>query len=132
MSLSISIWDFGLMSIWIWKKSVAEVTKGASRALGAVYMKYLYAGGMSYDVYSKMIESVVEPVLFYCSGIWVTRKFPQVQSVLNKPCRYFLGVTKNAPNTATRWASAEVKQKLECIRLCRRLKNMPEKKQNGA
>ena len=68
-----------------------------------------------------MIESVVEPVLFYCSGIWGTRKFPKVQSVLNKACNYFLGVSKNAPDTATRGdmrcVSAEVKQKLECTRL---------------
>ena len=93
-------------------------------------MKYLYTGGMSYDVYTKMIETIVEPVLFYCSGIWGTRKFPKVQSVLNKACRYFLGVTKNAPNIATRgdmgWVAAEVKQKLECVRLWCRLKNMPE------
>ena len=112
------------------EKSVSAVTKAASRALGAVYMKYLYAGGMSYDVYTKIIESVDEPVLFYCSGIWGTRKFPKVQIVLNKACRYFLGVSKNAPNTATRgdmgWVSAEVKQKLECTRLWCRLKNMPE------
>ena len=85
---------------------------------------------MSYDVYTKMIETIVEPVLFYCSGILGTRKFPKVQSVLNKACRYFLGVTKNAPNIATRgdmgWVAAEVKQKLECVRLWCRLKNMPE------
>ena len=54
------------------EKSVTEVTKAAGRAVGAVYMKYLYAGGMSYKVYTKLIESVVEPVLFYCSGIWST------------------------------------------------------------
>ena len=76
------------------EKSVTEVSKAASRALGVVYMKYLYTGGMSYDVYTKMIETIVEPVLFYCSGIWGTRKFPKVQSVLNKACRYVLGVTK--------------------------------------
>ena len=76
------------------EKSVTEVTKAAGRALGAVYMKYLYAGGMSYEVYTKLTESVVEPVLFYCSGIWGTHKFPKVQRVLNKACRYFLGVSK--------------------------------------
>ena len=69
---------------------------------------------MSYDFHTEMIESDVEPVLFYCSGIWDTRKFPKVQSVLNKACRYFLVVSKNAPNTATRgdigWVSAEVNQ----------------------
>ena len=107
------------------EKSVTEISKAASHALGAVYMKYLYTGGMSYDVYTKMIETIVEPVLFYCSGIWGTRKFPKVQSMLNKACRYFLGVTKNAPNIATRgdmgWVAAEVKQKLECVRLWCRL-----------
>ena len=31
------------------EKSVTEVTNAAIRALGAVHMKYLYAGGMSHD-----------------------------------------------------------------------------------
>ena len=74
-------------------KSVTEVTKAAGRALGAVYIKYLYAGGKSYEVYTKLIESVVEPVLFYCSGIWGTC-FPKVQRVLNKTCQYFLRASK--------------------------------------
>ena len=77
----------------------------------------------------KYIQSVVEPVLFYCSGIWGTRKFPKVQRVLNKACQYFLRVSKNAPYNASRsdmgWVSAEVKQKIECARLWCRLKTMP-------
>ena len=81
---------------------------------------------MSYEIYTKLIESVVEPVLFYCSGIWGTCKFPKVQRVLNKACRYFLGVSKNASSTASRgdmgWVSAEVKQKIKCVRLWCRLK----------
>ena len=76
------------------KKSVTEVTKAAGRALGAFYMKCLYAGGNSYEEYEKLIESVVEPVLFYCSGIGGTRKFPKVQRVQNKACEYFRGVLK--------------------------------------
>ena len=72
------------------EKSVTEMTKAAGRALGADYMKYLYAGGMSYEVHTKLIERVVEPVLFYRSGIWGTGKFPKVQRVLNKACQYFL------------------------------------------
>ena len=35
------------------EKSITEITKSASRALGAVYMKYQSAGGMAYDVYKK-------------------------------------------------------------------------------
>lgn len=82
---------FGVNEHLDMEKSVTEVTKAASRALGAVYMKYLYAVGMTYEVYTKMIGSVVEPVLFYCSFIRGTRKFPKVQSVLNKAWRYFWG-----------------------------------------
>ena len=37
------------------KKSVKEISKSASRALGAVYMKYITAGGMTYNVYKKLI-----------------------------------------------------------------------------
>ena len=54
------------------EKSITKITKLASSALGAIYMKYQSAGGMTYEVYKKLIESVVEPVLFYCAGIWGT------------------------------------------------------------
>ena len=47
-----------------------------------------------------------------------------------KHANIFSGFQKNAPNTASRgdigWVSAEVKQKIECVRLWCRLKTMPE------
>ena len=43
--LNISTLGFGLTSTL--ETSVTEVTKAAGRALGVVYMKYLYVGGMS-------------------------------------------------------------------------------------
>ena len=75
------------------KKSVKEISKSASRALGAVYMKYITAGGMTYNVYTKHIESVVEPVLYYCSGIWGHNNYSEIdavilQSMQNVPRRY--------------------------------------------
>ena len=110
------------------KYSVKEIVKSASRALGAVYTKYLHGGGMSYDVYTKLITTIVEPVLFYGAGIWGINTYKEVETVLNKACRYFLGVGKNASNLATRgdmgWSSCATKQKLECVRLWCRLKQM--------
>ena len=50
-------------------KSIREITKSASGALGAVYTNFLYARGMTYNVYTKLINSIVEHVLFYCAGI---------------------------------------------------------------
>ena len=52
-------------------KSIRDITKSFSRALGAVYAKYLSAGGVSDDFYTKLINSLLEPILIYGSGIWV-------------------------------------------------------------
>ena len=38
---------------------------------------------------------MVEPVLFFCSGIWSHTNFTEIDSILKKACRYFLGVTKH-------------------------------------
>ena len=49
-------------------KTVSEITKSASRALSAMYTKCLRAGGMTLEVYKKLYESMVEPVLFLRCG----------------------------------------------------------------
>lgn len=64
-------------------KSIQEITKSASRALGAVYTKYLSAGGMSFDVFTKLINSIVQPVLFYGAGIWGQRYHKEIEVILN-------------------------------------------------
>ena len=51
-------------------KTVKELTKSVSRALSALYTKSLRAGGRTLNVFEKLYESLVEPVLFYASGIW--------------------------------------------------------------
>ena len=75
------------------EKSTTVITKSAIRILGAIYMymymKYQSAGGVTYNVYNKLIESVVEPVLFHCAGAWGNRKFSKVESIINNVCRYF-------------------------------------------
>ena len=82
--------------------SIREIAKSASRALGAIYSKILCAGCLRFPVYIKLIETIVEPVLFFCSGIWGHTKYKEIESVLNKACRYFLGVTKHCSNVSWR------------------------------
>ena len=84
------------------KFSIREIAKSASRALGAIYSKCLCAGGINISVYTKLIETMVEPVLFYCSGIWGHINFSEIESVRNKAGRYFLGVTKHCSNVSSR------------------------------
>ena len=48
---------------------VRELAKAASRAVRALATKYYAVGGLPYTVFTKLYESLVEPILFYCSGI---------------------------------------------------------------
>ena len=123
------------LGIWLnehldMKKTVRELCKSAGRALSALYTKFCHAGGMSYDVYTKLYTTLVEPVLFYGSGIWGINKYKEVQYVQNKACKYFLGAGKNASNLATRgdmgWPSVTVTQRTEVCRLLLRMENMEE------
>ena len=103
------------------KFTVSELAKSASRALSALYTKFLNVGGMDYSVFSKLYESLVEPVLFYGAGIWGLSEQSKINTIQNKACRYFLGLGKNAANIASRgdmgWTSCYMKQKIECCRL---------------
>ena len=82
------------------------------------------------NVYTKLVETIVKPVLFFCSGIWGLTKFSEIETVLNKACRYFLGVIKHCSYVSSMgdlgWSSCEVKQKVESVRLWCRLQIMPE------
>ena len=83
-------------------KTVSELAKSAGRALSALYTKCLRASGMTLEVFQKLYETLVEPVLFYASGIWGISDFKEILSVQNKACRYFLGGGKCASNVALR------------------------------
>ena len=76
---------------------------------------------MDYGVFSKLYESLVEPVLFYGAGIWGLSEQKEINTVQNKACRYFLGLGKTAANIASQgdmgWTSCNMKQKIESCRL---------------
>ena len=61
---------------------------------------------MDYCVFSKLYESLVEPVLFYGAGIWGLSEQKKINTVQNKACMYFLGLGKNAAKLHCRatWA----------------------------
>lgn len=69
---------------------------------------------------------LVEPILFYGSGIWGTKQYGVINSVQNKACKLFLAVGKRTSNSAVRGDLGLItcfnKQKLSCIRLLCRLK----------
>ena len=75
-------------------KAVKELSKSASRALGALFGRFISAGGMTWKVYNKLYTSMVEPILFYGSGIWETRSHNVIYNVQTKAAKHFLAVGK--------------------------------------
>ena len=60
------------------KFSMREISKSASGVLGAIDLKFLCTDGMNISVYTKLVETMVKPVLFFCSGIWDHTNFSEI------------------------------------------------------
>ena len=110
-----------------YKYTVRELTKSASRALSAIYTKFISCGGMSYDVYTKLYKTLVESILYYGAGIWGHANWREVQAIKNKACRLFLGSSKNSSNIASQgdmgYMSTYSRQTLEVFRLLFRIES---------
>ena len=81
---------------------IREIAKSASRALCAIYSNFLCAGGMNISVYTEFVETMVEPVFSFAHAYGGYTNFSEIESVLNKAGRYFLGVTKHCSNGSSR------------------------------
>ena len=108
------------------------VVQSANRALGLIIAKSKALGGMSFDVFSKLFDSIVWSVIEYGASMWGTRHFSCIDAVQNRAQRYFLGTGKYTL-TATiagdmGWMPTVVKQyKCICNQWARYI-NMPDDK----
>ena len=102
------------------------VAQSASRALGLLIAKFKSMGGMPYDVYTKLYESMVWPVVSYGASIWGIKSFSCINAVHHRAMRFFLGTGKYTPTATVSgdmgWEPAFVKQwKSICVhwnRMC--------------
>ena len=85
------------------------VAQSASRALGLLISKCKLAGGLPFNVYTKLYDSVVYPVISYGAGIWGC-----INAVQNRAMRFFLGVGKYIPiadfEGEMEWEASFIKQ----------------------
>ena len=77
-----------------------NVAQSAGRALGLLIAKSKANGGMPYKCFTKLYESLVQPVIDYGSAIWGTKNFSCINAVQHRACRFFMGVGKYTPNCA--------------------------------
>ena len=111
---------------------VKDVAKSAVRALGGMITKYNQIGGNSYEIFTKLYQSLVEPVMLYGAALWGSKGYNKLNVIQNRACKYFLGVPRSTSNVACMgdmgWLSVEAKQHLEMVRFWCRLKNMNKDK----
>ena len=79
---------------------VEIVAQSASRALGLLIAKYKSIGGMPFNVFSKLYDNLVWPVISYGAAIWGTKSYSCISAVQNRAMRFFLGTGKYTPNAS--------------------------------
>ena len=57
-------------------------------------------GGLPYNCFSKLYESMVVSIVRYGAAIWGCKEYSCINAVHNRMCRYYLGVSKFTPNAA--------------------------------
>ena len=82
--------------------AVRSVAQSANRALGLLICKVKTNGGVPYECFVKLFDSLVWPILSYGASIWGTRRFPDIEAVFNGACRFYLGPGQQAPIVAVR------------------------------
>ncbi len=76
------------------------VAQSAGRALGLLIAKSKCIGGMPYDVFTKLYDSMVNSVISYGAAIWGYKKYSCIEAIQNRAMRFFLGTGKYTPNAA--------------------------------
>jgi hypothetical protein len=111
-----------------WQKSVKNLADSANRALGAIICKSKLFGGLPYQAFSQLFESVVRPILEYGTHIWGHCEYKAINSVYHKAGRYFMCVGKYTPNLASQgdmgWCPPKISQAKQMLRYWHKLSRM--------
>lgn len=91
-----------------------NVALSANRALGLVISKYKAFGGLPFNTFTKLYDSIVLGTISYGAAIWGDRSFSCISAVQHRAARFFMGVGKYTPNAAvmgdTGWESIYMRQ----------------------
>lgn len=111
-----------------------NVSKAASRALGLVISRYKALGGLPFNSFTKLYDSLVYSTISYGAAIWGDRSFSCISAVQNRAARFFMGVGRYTPNTAVMgdigWTNTESRQWESVIYHWHRLRSMEQSRLN--
>mgnify|MGYP000016448854 CR=1 FL=1 len=66
-----------------------EVKTFCRACIGLLIAKYMSAGGFTYDVYTKLYNSLVWPVIEYGGAVWGLKSFSCINPVHNRAMRLY-------------------------------------------
>ena len=105
-----------------------HVAKAAQRALGLLIAKDKAHGGMPFDIFTKLYDTLVQSVIDYGAAIWGFQNYNCINNVQNRAIKYFLGVNKRTSNAVsigdTGWTSQTTRQWIKICHLISHLMNM--------
>ena len=78
-------------------KSAATVAQSANRALGCIITKFKHLGGMPYETFTKLYDTLVQPVINYSAAVWGYKKIQCISAIQTRACHFYLGVGKYTP-----------------------------------
>ena len=85
---------------------------------------------MTHSVYTRLYNTIVEPILLYGGGVWGFKNFRCVSAVQNRACKFFLNVGKYSSNLSSRgdmgWTSCKIKLQKSCLRLLCKLHRLED------
>ncbi len=118
------------------ERMAKAVSECARRALGSLIAKDKAHGGMPFDVFTHLYNSLVQPIIDFGAGIWgSSRDYDCIDSIQNRACRYFLGVNRYAPTAAVRgdmgWAVPAQRKWICVTRLYCRLAGLSDTRLNN-
>ncbi len=91
--------------------------------------KYYESGGFTYEIFTKLYDTLVQPITLYGSAIWGMYEQKRLNVIQNRACKFFLGLNRNSSNVAARgdmgWSAPVTRQRMDVFRLLQRLKSMP-------
>jgi hypothetical protein len=116
--------------------TVKYVAMAAQRALGVLITKSKSQGGLPYQVFTKLYDSLVQPIIDFGAAVWGHKSFSSIQAVLNRAMRYYIGVGHRTPNAELQgemgWSCSDQRQWVCVTRQWCRLRNLQETRVNKA
>ncbi len=79
---------------------MTAVAKSADHSLGLLIAKYKAFRRMPQDIYRKLYDALVTPIIEYAAAIWGQQELSCISAIQYRACRYFMGVSKYTPNVA--------------------------------